>query len=203
MINIAKGVGTGNVGEYFERLAPYLVFAIFAIISIVFWVFNWICWKQKCCCFHDIFGEYADKVFVWWLSWIFFCGLLACGIAGFVTANRYGFALYGAQCAYERIYYDSLYGQQKQTNPRFEGFENITNNITNSLIKITNLGPISMDLFYNNYEELSKEYKEKIEEDEDFVKNLFTYPIPKNISSYLLTTYNVSKDQENITNDLD
>ena len=89
MINIAKGVGTGNGGEYFERLAPYLVFVFFAITTIVFWVLNWICWNRKCCCFHDIFGEYADKVFVWWLSWIFLCGILACCIAGFVTANRY------------------------------------------------------------------------------------------------------------------
>ena len=201
MINIAKGVGTGNVGEYFERLAPYLVFAFFAIMSIVFWVFNWICWKQKCCCFHDIFGEYADKVFVWWLSWIFFCGLLACCIAGFVTANRYGFALYGVQCAYERIYYDSLYGQLKQTNPRFVGLKNITDMI-DSLINITNFEIIPMNLFYNNSQELYDDNQGKIAIDD--AEELFTFPFPINIVEYLLVKFKViSKDDENIKKELE
>ena len=195
MINIAKGVGTGNGGEYFERLAPYLVFVFFAITTIVFWVLNWICWNRKCCCFHDIFGEYADKVFVWWLSWIFLCGILACCIAGFVTANRYGFALYGVQCAYERIYYDSLYGQLKQTLPKFKGLENISDTI-DSLVNITNLGLISMDLFYKNSHELYEENKDKIkEEDKEFVYNLFTCPIPKSIVRCLLTNYSVSEEE--------
>ena len=73
---------------------------------IILWVFNWICWKRKCCCL-EAFDEYCNKVFSWWLSWVFLCGILACCIAGFVTANVFGFALYGIQFAYERIYYDS------------------------------------------------------------------------------------------------
>lgn len=203
MINIAKGVGTGNGGEYFERLAPYLVFVFFAVISIVFWVFNWICWNRKCCCFHDIFGEYADKVFVWWLSWIFLCGILACCIAGFVTANRYGFALYGVQCAYERIYYDSIYGQQKQTLPKFEGLEYINDKI-DSLISITNFTLISMNLFYNDFQELYKDFENETKGNEEFVNNIITYPIPKSIAEYLFKNYNVSieEKQKNFTEDL-
>ena len=182
-------------------MAPYLFFVFFAITTIVFWVLNWICWNRKCCCFHDIFGEYADKVFVWWVSWIFLCGILACCIAGFVTANRYGFALYGVQCAYERIYYDSIYGQQKQTNPKFEGLENFNDTI-DSLINIAKLNPISMNLFYNNFQELCDDNKERITT--DYAKELFTYPFPISIVKYLLDKYeDISKYKENIINEID
>ena len=198
MINIAKGERSG--AEYFKKLSGYLTFAFFAILVIIFWVFIWIFWVKKCLCFQNVFGDYIDKVFVWWLSWIFLCGILACCIAGFVTANRYGFALNGVQCAYERIYYDSIYGQLKETYPRFEGLENINYTI-DSLIKLTELEPITMDLFYKNFDELSKDLNYTFQGKEDYVKNLFTYPFPKNISEFLLTNYNVSATEQNNINE--
>ena len=123
---MAKQVGVGNKAEYFERLAVYLFFACCAVLSIVLWVFNWVCWKRKCCCF-VAFEEYTNKVFSWWLCWVFLCGVLACCIAGFVTANRFGFSLYGIQCAYERVYYDTIYGQQKKDYPKWDGKDDIIN----------------------------------------------------------------------------
>ena len=84
---------------------------------------------MKCCCF-QLFDEYCNKVFSWWLSWIFLCGVLACCIAGFVTANRFGFALYGTQCAYERIYDDIMYGQHKDNFPKWEGFQSLKGTIS-------------------------------------------------------------------------
>ena len=198
MIDIAKGERSG--AEYFKKLSGYLTFAFFAILVIIFWVFIWIFWVKKCLCFQNVFGDYIDKVFVWWLSWIFLCGILACCIAGFVTANRYGFALNGVQCAYERIYYDSIYGQLKETYPRFEGLENINYTI-DSLIKLTELEPITMDLFYKNFDELSKDLNYTFQGKEDYVKNLFTYPFPKSISEFLLTNYNVSATEQNNINE--
>ena len=56
-------------------------------------------------------------------------GLLACCISGFVTTNRFGFALQGSYCSFERFYYDSIYGQLKETYPKWEGFDNLKENI--------------------------------------------------------------------------
>ena len=58
-------------------------------MSIIIWICNWCCWYQGWCCFHHIFDPICDKIFVWWLSWIFLCGILACCIAGFVTAPKW------------------------------------------------------------------------------------------------------------------
>ena len=161
---MAKQVGVGNKAEYFERLAVYLFFACCAVLSIVLWVFNWVCWKRKCCCF-VAFEEYTNKVFSWWLCWVFLCGVLACCIAGFVTANRFGFSLYGIQCAYERVYYDTIFGQQKNENPRWEGektlndttfhINSIVDKFSNMSINLTNL-----DLFFSKNKE-KKEFMNK------------------------------------------
>jgi hypothetical protein len=94
-----------------------MIFAGCALISIVIWVCNWVCWIRQCCCF-SAFDEYSNKIFVWWLCFIFFSGVIACCIAGFVTANRYGFCTYAVQCAYERIYYDAKNGKQCECNLR-------------------------------------------------------------------------------------
>ena len=66
------------------------------------------------------------------MSFSFLLGILACCVSAFVSANRFGFALEGAWCAVDRVYYDSLYGQLKTSEPKWEGFENITG-ISNNL----------------------------------------------------------------------
>ena len=45
--------------------------------------------------------------------------------------NRFGFALEGARCAFDRIYYDALNGQLKINQPRWEGYTETNNNIIN------------------------------------------------------------------------
>ena len=57
--------------------------------------------------------------------------MLACCISGFVTTNRFGFALEGSWCAFDRFYYDSFNGQLKNIYPKWEGFDTINENLTN------------------------------------------------------------------------
>ena len=107
----------------------FFFFVACAGVSIIVWVFNWICWYNQCCCC-DFLHNPVNKRLVWWTSFIFLLGMLACCISGFVTTNRFGFALEGSWCAMDRIYYDSLNGQLKNTYPKWEGFESIYENFT-------------------------------------------------------------------------
>ena len=146
----------------------------FAFFSIVSWLLNWFCWRRKLCCF-QIFDFQSNRIFVWWLSWVFLCGILACCIAGFVSANRLGFALNGIQCAYERIYYDSVNGQMKITYPRWMGsnqaqetykhFNNIYNNFSN--VEAAKKADLSNSFFFRETE--IENYT---------LKNDFDYPVP-------------------------
>ena len=158
MINNAKNGKSILRGEYFERYGLYMIFIFCAFMSIVLWVCNWICYYRDCCCF-NIFDDYCNKVFVWWLSFIFLLGVLACCIAGFVTANRLGFASYGIQCASERIYYDMLNGQLKSTYPKWEGISK-TQSYINGLNNIYNYieDPDNTDKFYWKNESHCSDY---------------------------------------------
>lgn len=108
----------GIGGDYFDRYGLYLIFVFCALFSLIGWICNWFCWIKGYCCF-SMFEDLSNRIFVWWLSFIFLCGILASCISGFVTANRVGFSSYGVQCAYERIYYDILNGQMKTSYPKW------------------------------------------------------------------------------------
>ena len=119
-----KGTGQGNWENYLDHIGLFFIFTACAGISIIVWVFNWICWINKCCCC-DFLHNPINKRIAWWMSFIFLLGVLACCISAFVTVNRFGFALEGAWCAVDRIYYDSLYGQLKNSEPKWEGFTQV------------------------------------------------------------------------------
>ena len=139
------GTGEGNKASYIEHIGLFFFFVACSGVSIIVWVFNWICWHNQCCCC-DFLHNPINKRIVWWTCFIFFLGLLACCISGFVTTNRFGFALEGSYCSFERFYYDSIYGQLKENYPKWEGLENLSKKlgkldefINNEMAKYTSL----------------------------------------------------------------
>ena len=119
-------------GSYFREIGLFFFFVGCAGVSIVVWIFNWICWLNQCCCC-DFLHNPVNKRIAWWTSFIFLLGVLACCISGFVTVNRFGFALEGSRCAFDRIYYDALYGQLKNSEPRWEGIKFIEENCDSNI----------------------------------------------------------------------
>ena len=149
---------------------------------------------MQCCCF-NLFDEIGNKVFTWWLSWVFLCGILACCISGFFTANRYGFSLYAIQCAYERIYYDSMYGQLKNTFPKWEGFNEINtvyeklNNVYN-YIKSKGISKDIMELYNSATDVFDKNKEGMNENDLKKISNYFYYPAQKVFVNKILDIFN-------------
>ena len=125
-----KGEDHGNWDTYLDHIGLFFFFCACAGVSIIVWIFNWICWLNHCCCC-DFLHNPVNKRIAWWMGFTFLLGILACCISAFVTVNRFGFALEGSWCAVDRIYYDSINGQLKQTEPRWEGVVNITNILKN------------------------------------------------------------------------
>ena len=119
----------GNWDTYLDHIGLFFFFCGCAGVSIIVWVFNWVCWLNQCCCC-DFLHNPVNKRIAWWMSFTFLLGMLACCISAFVTVNRFGFALEGSWCAIDRIYFDITKGQLKVTQPRWEGFSNITGILT-------------------------------------------------------------------------
>ena len=130
IIQDIKSDNNDNSSDYLDHIGLFFFFTGCAGVSIVVWIFNWVCWINQCCCC-DFLHNPVNKRIAWWMSFTFLLGILACCISAFVTVNRFGFAIDGVWCAVDRIYYDSRFGQLKQTSPKWEGFGNTTNILSN------------------------------------------------------------------------
>ena len=150
-----KGEGYGNKSSYINHIGGYFFFISCAGVSIIAWLFNCICWYKQCCCFDYYLNKAIKKRLIWWIGFIFLLGILACCISGFVTINRFGFALDGSWCAFDRLYYDSLYGQLKEGYPKWEGFEKTKNYLINLWIFLKKIKDnyITKDNLLSIYEE--------------------------------------------------
>ena len=114
---------------------------VFSGLSIVAWVLNWLCWTKKFCCCKLYHNPIITRIF-WWLSFSFLSGLIACCISGLVFATRFGKYIRVVQCAYERIYYDSEYGELKDSYPKWEGLISNAEKLNSSKILLDNIPDI-------------------------------------------------------------
>ncbi len=120
-------LGNGGSGEkldgsetYSDRIGLFFFFTACAGVSIVVWVFNWICWVNQCCCC-DFLHNPVNKRIAWWMSFSFLLGILACCISGFISGNRFGYAIEGTWCALDRIYYDIIEGPIVKSDQKWKG----------------------------------------------------------------------------------
>ena len=130
--------GEKGWNNYLDHIGLFFFFVALAFVSLFLWVMNWICWRNKCCCFEFLHNP-VNKRIAWWVCLTFLIGILACCISGCVSAVRFGWAIEGAWCGLDRLYYDSLNGQLKDTDPKWKGFQNayeVLDNLTNFIIDI-------------------------------------------------------------------
>lgn len=159
--------------EYIDNridIGLFFFFVACAGVSIIVWIFNWICWLNQCCCC-DFLHNPVNKRIAWWISFTFLLGMLAFCICAFVSVNRFGFALEGAWCSLDRIYYDFKNGQLKESYPKWIGliaiketlndfntFEN-TINQTNTELKPTKWDNVD-EYYVSRYEKIYNSYNE-------------------------------------------
>ena len=120
-------LGNGGSGEkldgsetYSDRIGLFFFFTACAGMSIIVWVFNWICWVNQCCCC-DFLHNPVNKRIAWWMSFSFLLGILGCCISGFISGNRFGYAIEGTWCALDRIYYDIIEGPIVKSDQKWKG----------------------------------------------------------------------------------
>ena len=93
-------------------------------LSLIFWIINCQCWSKKSCCLKEYHNPQNIRTF-WWLCFIFLCGVLACCVSGILVSINFGKKVTATNCIYERIYYDSKYGELKN-GTKWVGLENTT-----------------------------------------------------------------------------
>ena len=85
--------------------------------------------------------------------------MLACCISACVSVNRFGFALDGALCSLDRIYYDFKNGLLKKTDPRWPGFVELKKISGDLSLLEDNIGKLEFEQCYKEEEKEEKDDK--------------------------------------------
>ena len=101
-----------------KNIGLFYFFSACAGVSVIVWVFNWVCWINQCCCC-DFLHNPINKRIAWWTSFSFLLGILACCISSFISVNRFEYAINGALCAIDRIYFDTITGELERNTDKF------------------------------------------------------------------------------------
>ena len=142
--------GEGGKSSYMGKIGGYFVFVALAGVVIISWVINWIFWIKKICCCKVYHNPTITRIY-WWSAFIFLCGIIACCISGFITTHRFGKIIPAVQCTYERIYYDSEFGQMKDSSPKWEGLEVNSKKLGNISNLLNNLQEKNDEEFYSYF----------------------------------------------------
>jgi len=116
--------GDGSKSSYIAHIGGFFTFVALAGLSLIGWGLNHHCWSKKSCCFKEYHNPLNIRVF-WWMSFMGLCGVFACCISGFVTSHNFSNKVQTTKCVYERVYYDSKYGEIKKNITKWEGLEEI------------------------------------------------------------------------------
>ena len=187
--------GEKGWNNYLDHIGLFFFFVALAFISLFLWVMNWICWRNKCCCFEFLHNP-VNKRIAWWICLSFLIGILVCCISGCVSAVRFGWAIEGAWCGLDRLYYDSLNGQLKDTDPKWKGFQNayeVLDNLTKFKNDIkNNENNINLPLEDFRYDECSLDGDNQVIT-EDYWEKAFEYV---NRFNKILTSLNELKGSD-------
>ena len=112
----------GSKSSYIAHIGGFFTFVALAGLSLIGWGLNHHCWSKKSCCFKEYHNPLNIRVF-WWMSFMGLCGVFACCISGFVTSHRFSNKIQTTKCVYERIYYDSIFGEIKKDDTKWVGLE--------------------------------------------------------------------------------
>ena len=109
--------------------------------------------------------------------------MLACCISACVSINRFGFALDGALCSLDRIYYDFVNGVLKQESPKWTGFTDLKTLSGNLSVVETKINNKDDDLTikncdgenpdYCNGQEIYNKLYKKLSVSLDILKNIY------------------------------
>ena len=105
----------GSKSAYIAHIGGFFTFVALAGLSLIGWGLNHHCWSKKSCCFKEYHNPVNIRVF-WWISFMGLCGVFACCISGFVTSDNFSNKVESTKCVYERIYYDSIFGEINKEN---------------------------------------------------------------------------------------
>ena len=127
-----------DITDYAMRLLAMLVFIVFGIFSIFGWIFCCICCCCDCCCCCCC-KKTTCKIPCFIFTYIFYALVVSICVYGLTQANKIFVGLADTECSLLKFFEQVIYGETKQSLPRWAGIESIKSLLTDINNTVTDL----------------------------------------------------------------
>ena len=127
-----------DIIDYAMRLLAMLVFIVFGIFSIFGWIFCCICCCCDCCCCCCC-KKTTCKIPCFIFTYIFYALVVSICVYGLTQANKIFVGLADTECSLLKFFEQVIYGETKQSLPRWAGIESIKSLLTDINNTVTDL----------------------------------------------------------------
>ena len=155
-----------NLITYLKRVLPLVVALAMSILCILGWIICCFCNCCNCCCCCCC-KKSGCKIpcFIW--TFLLYAGVVAVCVYCLTQTNKIFVGLANTECSFMRFFDEILFGEMKQTTPRWAGIEGINNILTDLSNVISEMGPST----YQSLESGVDNIEEEQEAFEDMLKN--------------------------------
>ena len=153
-----------DIIEYGKRILPMVVFLVFGILSIIGWIICCFCTCCNCCCCCCC-KKTKCKIPCFIFTYIFYGLVVGVCVYGLAESNKIFEGLANTECSVLKFFDQVLYGETKQTLPRWAGIRNI-----NELLY--DLNSTLTSLSRNAYQELNDSIDNITNLEGDFVTSM-------------------------------
>ena len=168
-----------DITDYAMRLLAMLVFIVFGIFSIFGWIFCCICCCCDCCCCCCC-KKTTCKIPCFIFTYIFYALVVSICVYGLTQANKIFVGLADTECSLLKFFEQVIYGETKQSLPRWAGIESIKSLLTNINNTVTDLSEDSYQQLNDSVANISntkQSFEQKMKDAGDnFYDNGFKSP---------------------------
>ena len=145
-----------NLMTYLMRVLPMVVALAMSILCILGWIICCFCNCCNCCCCCCC-KKSGCKIpcFIW--TFLLYAGVVAVCIYGLSQTNKIFVGLSNTECSFMRFFDEMLYGEMKQTTPRWAGIEGINQILTDLSNVISEMGPTTYQSLESGVDNIEEE----------------------------------------------
>ena len=155
-----------NLIIYLKHVLPLVVALAMSILCIIGWIICCFCNCCNCCCCCCC-KKSGCKIPCFIFTFLLYAGVVAVCFYGLTQTNKIFTGLSNTECSLMRFFDEMLFGEMKQTTPRWAGIEGINNILSDLSSTISNMGPAT----YQSLEEGLDNIEEEQEAFDDMLKN--------------------------------
>ena len=145
-----------NLITYLKRVLPMVIALAMSVLGIIGWIVCCFCNCCNCCCCCCCKKQKCKiPCFIW--TFILYGGVVAVCIYGLTQTKKIFVGLSNTECSILRFFDELLFGEMKQTLPRWAGIEGINTILQDLSDVISSMGPSTYQALENGLDEIEEE----------------------------------------------